>query len=1147
MTTLGFGLEDALKLGASSRKFTGSSDCDVHEFTQSYRQKAALFNANPRQTTCSAADLTQIMLTAIPINTPAYDTVKQIRSACSPWLEIAEGLKYKHFTPTQQVLEAALGSNSGSLAHREIVLRELQQLFGSIIEAAEQQQLVVSRAPALPSARVAGRTTSLLHPSTTLIIEGEKVTPHLYAFHYVLAIVDLRFGQATLQQENEFKQLKQGYDGLDTYAMRIKRAASKLKHRAEFNESYCVALFVQGVSDKECSRHLQQYLSSCAYGTVGLDAVVELATRWERNQQQQLQVSTEIQVAARMQQVAKGGKAPGTIFPQQQQDGGGSSSNLTVSQLKRQLGQLIKTKYGPEHADAPCTLPGHRGHSNAECREKQRALAAPAAAQYAPTQYRQPAAAVQYYGSQQDVRFAPEDRYGYRAGGADFLPAAAMQPAGAGKQVKWADQQRAAAARHPMAQQQPQQQLPRPPGLAQPAMSAACNICGFQDGHRNGVCFYDRPERATTDWRPSLRASQQLLDHYRRQCARSGTQAKEPRQPAAEQQRGAPRPAGALAEWEQQWEPFPAQYAQQQHFQGEPQGWFAEGDVQEPETWFPAANLTDEVLPAAVATRSRQPHSFLPADNTQPRLRPAAADIAVSPSTVPLQLNLTVNLEPQQLPGLFSYLYGQNSTPEAAATLATTEPPSPPAAALQQQPVLERCVLGQLAPMFPDAAADPEEVQMLLAQHAENMQVQHLHLFSSSESSSGVTMAWGPIGFQRHAQPPRAASDSGCVPSIISEALVQSTGLRVRPLSQKELSQVRSIDGTSSSRFCGRTEPLTIILCKGTEQEVSLTSERGFLVVKGPEAAHMYSMVIGRDLLDQVSGFVVPVTNKFCYMPRLQQGDPQIHTMPVVGGRAAASSSNPMQAAALADALAYMPACASFFIGDNPPAETEQGAAADTQSSPRAADAATQTDSKPGSRRKQRLYRQAVAAEIETEVPSDCGPTVGAWGVASTAPAVLLWLLLWPLMWLLGHARDKLGLAWRSLFGVAMQPAPRQGTTFWRLGRGHRSAAGETIYLQPDAKASGRKPRSVIILRPVLTLRYVMEAWSSKTLLFLLMLAAVCLTSTHAMDSYLAVTADSASLSLGPRLVPPLPYNTAHLLAAGLTDNLGSTGKCFRC
>ena len=73
-----------------------------------------------------------------------------------------------------------------------------------------------------------------------------------------------------------------------------------------------------------------------------------------------------------------------------------------------------------------------------------------------------------------------------------------------------------------------------------------------------------------------------------------------------------------------------------------------------------------------------------------------------------------------------------------------------------------------------------------------------------------------------------------------------------------------------------------------------------------------------------------------------------------------------------------------------------------------------------------------------------------------------------------------------------------------------------------------------------------MAAWSSKTLLFLLMLAAVCITSTQAMDTYLAVTADSASLSLGPRLVPPLPYNTAHLLAAGLTDNLGSAGECFR-
>ena len=614
---------------------------------------------------------------------------------------------------------------------------------------------------------------------------------------------------------------------------------------------------------------------------------------------------------------------------------------------------------------------------------------------------------------------------------------------------------------------------------------------------------------------------------------------------------------GALSAWDPEWESHAQEQETQQELTGEPESWFpaasltrnwASSDGQtEHVDWVPMGSLTSEIQPAAVGTRSRQPHSFMPADNTQPRVRSNSADRVVSPALVPLQFNMTAHVHPSKLQELFGLLCDQGSAAGAAASPSAAGTPRASVAALQPQLALERSVIEQLSPMLPDAAVDPEEVQLLLARHEENSQVQHLHLFSSSEPSSGITKQWGPPGQEKHAQPPKAASDSGCVPSIMVESLIKALGLNVTLLTPQEHEQVRGIDGMVSPRIYGRTEPVTIILCKGTPYEVSLTAHRGLLAVRGTEASYMYDIVIGRDLLDQVSGFVLPVMSRFFYMPRMQLGDiSTMHSMPVLSGRPAASAGHPMQVAALSESLAFMPVCSAVFAGNNSIAEADTAAAADAPSNPAAADAATQTDSKPISRRKQRLFRQALAAEIVREVPADCGPTAGAWGVASTAPAVLLWLMLWPLLWLLRHARDKLEQAWRSLFGAAMQPSPRQGTTFWRLGRGHRSAAGETIYLQPDAKSSGRKPRSVIILRPVLTLRHVMAAWSSKTLLFLLMLAAVCITSTQAMDTYLAVTADSASLSLGPRLVPPLPYNTAHLLAAGLTDNLGSAGECFR-
>lgn len=167
--------------------------------------------------------------------------------------------------------------------------------------------------------------------------------------------------------------------------------------------------------------------------------------------------------------------------------------------------------------------------------------------------------------------------------------------------------------------------------------------------------------------------------------------------------------------------------------------------------------------------------------------------------------------------------------------------------------------------------------------------------------------------------------------------------------------------------------------------------------------------------------------------------------------------------------------------------------------------------------------------------------------MVSTAAVVLLWLIMWPFLWMLGRVRDGVEWAWCSLFGAAMQPTPRQGTTYWRLGRGHRSAAGETIYLQPDARSSGRKPRSVFILRPRITWSFVASAWTAKTLLFLFMLAAVATTSTQAMQTYHTVMPVSTSLTR-QQLPPPLPYSVTHLLAAGLTDHLGGTGngECFR-
>jgi hypothetical protein len=1128
---------DMAAMGLGNKvKFNGSTDQNVFDFTEFWRHQAVASAGNLKQP-LDAAQLAARMLTTVPQATPAHEVIRGIRKATASWVQWAEAGRFLIFTPTQAVWEAALGSNANSQAHRAMVTRELERQFRSTIDEADLQQLSATHAVGLPMARAAGTPGPALRTVKAIInADGDKVSPHLYAFQYILAIIELRYGQATQQQENAFKQLRQGAHALDSYAVQIRQGANRLRHRAEYDEQYLTTLFIEGLNNRDCTQYLHTMFAFHAPGTYTLDTVVEIAQQWERHQQKRMQVTNESAAAARWDESVKGGKAPTSLnlLPQGGVTGGSSSGGAqTYAQLKRQTMQAAKAQYGPSHPDAPCRLQGHSRHSNAECDQQKRD--APA------QQHQQPAAAVHYDVSPQDVRYSPaspsyHSSSSHRSHG-DYAPAAAMQPAGGGKQLRFADPLRAADTRYPQQQQQQQQQLPRPPGLQQQTQSAACGICGWQGGHRNGHCYYDRPDTAPADWRPSIKASQQLLQHYREQCRRTGRQPKEPHPPAAAPQQGIQRPAGALTDWEQQWEePNPAQDAT-----GEPQSWFAVG------------SLAEHLEPAAVATRGRQPHSFMPADNTQPRVKPAAAADRAAPSVpVPLQLSFTANVDPWRLEQILSQLWLQDSPAQAASSLAPAEPPKDPAGALQQQSVMESRVLEQLS--FPDAAADPEEVQVLLDRHAENTQAQHLHLFSSSAPGSGVTMQWGPKGAERHIQPAKAASDSGCVPSIISEALVKATGLAVRELTQQEKEKVRAIDGTVSSRIYGRTEPITITLCKGTAHEVSLTSQRGFLAVRGVDASHMYDMVIGRDLLDQVSGFVVPLVNRFCYMPRMQHGDLSLHSMPVVSGRPAAARSSPMQAAGLADALSYLPACALTLQDDGPapasePQQEEPAAQPQPQHSTADAVAKKHGRSKRRKHRKRRKHSKTEAAAVETPPVEPAVPTTlasKAWGVVSSTTYVLLLLFLWPVLWVAVRVADRLELALLAVYRAAMQPMPRRSITYWRLGRGHRSAEGETIYLRTDEHSSGRKPRAVDIQVVQVTVRWLAKTVTAKLLLMLLLTSAVGVTGTQAMVTYQAVTAGSTSIALGQQLVSPMSYSVAHLLAAGLTDHLGHTGKCFR-
>jgi hypothetical protein len=126
---------------------------------------------------------------------------------------------------------------------------------------------------------------------------------------------------------------------------------------------------------------------------------------------------------------------------------------------------------------------------------------------------------------------------------------------------------------------------------------------------------------------------------------------------------------------------------------------------------------------------------------------------------------------------------------------------------------------------------------------------------------------------------------------------------------------VVNIEGCPAEQFIGYTKPVSVVFGCGTVDEMEVRLNDGFLVLGNPAVESMYTCVLGRGCLDKVSGCVWPYLQTFFYMPRLQQGDRTVATMPVRIGRLAQPGrtavwrqplllSELLQAAALAAAAA---------------------------------------------------------------------------------------------------------------------------------------------------------------------------------------------------------------------------------------------------
>jgi hypothetical protein len=362
----------------------------------------------------------------------------------------------------------------------------------------------------------------------------------------------------------------------------------------------------------------------------------------------------------------------------------------------------------------------------------------------------------------------------------------------------------------------------------------------------------------------------------------------------------------------------------------------------------------------------------------------------------------------------------------------------------------------------------------------------------------------------------------------------------------------------------------------------------------------MYDMVIGRELLDQVSGFVVPVMQRFVYFPHLTKRDlTSTHFLPVVTGRAAPTHSSVVEVTALADALAFMPACGAFVQGEprsavNPVSSNSAsacngsqaslgssstpacggGAASDGSSSNGGVTNSNAEELVGSPQRVRRRGGKPPPASGKEGVPAwEPQLRPKAWGVLAhllcvTWPLFLiLWpfhklatrtkhgstllralaVPLWPVLWLARKTGGCVGLAWAALVAVAAPPVAWRCVQYRRRRREHWAKDGSAIRLAYAPGYRGRPPKKVnIYSQPT--------AWpagktiSARLVLLVLLLLAAMMSTVAAVkvQCSLASPVVQTRWALAEPMHLPLPYTTCDLLVAGLNEFVSGTFRRSR-
>lgn len=1054
------------------------------------------------RSTPDAYDLLNIVQGYIKHPSKAYDDMQELLDICSWRLQAALDNQYTSATPTTKELRFVLGLSMHLPGKSELVSRLIRDEFLQIQTEAQKKQgwiilgdysssaSTMLQTPIKPENAGEAAAADASTERRILMHKGKKYDPNMYAYRYLTRLYAHKYGQATEDQEAEFNTFRQGSLTEEAYASELQRRAAALVHRADIDERSLMLRYINGLNDSHLANDLLAYLQTSSHKVTMAELLLR-TNHCKSTLKELLAVQVQMEAAKAMQSKALGFDRT-ALLARTGDTGASNHSKPDASNPRKQLVQTARAlaqsnQLPPDHDLAPCMLRGHSAHLNCECKSSQHprnrssssTFAQPAAGAFMglPTLPTPVAAAAAVPQGDAAKGLGAKTPWWRKEGAQDKI----AQAGGLTKRVSWGGVGNA--------------------GSSSSGSGPRCDFCHMRS-HSFSNCYYAHPDKAPPGFQPSTQVTAEAYLNYMNKHKNSD-----------KQDAVAHKPAAAAVGGEQQ--PQELQHA-------------AAALTLDEAPWYLGGALLAQDLPAAAAIK--QPHGFWPRDNATLRepcaagnrsSSKASARVSPEPDGVYVQVDFKMPLDrlPQLLAlagappaaELSSPNQAGKTTSDVNATAATTGELD------RSSSVADTPVAGAGAPVISQQLPElkDDDLRMQLAAYNAECEQQTLYTFIGSSHETGVTMRIG----DRDVLIPRPTQDGGCVPNLMSRRFADAAGISYTDGAKP----VKNIEGQGAARMKWHTRPVQIVLARGTPGEAVLDVPEGFTVVDGDEAADMYDVILGRSTLAKVSGFVMPFDRQFYYMPKLQQLDKTMYSLPIMVGHSRQPGRQLQQDAA----AAYAVPC-SFQVA--------AACLQDTTYTGTAAKGAAMSAPEAHSRAPTLLSSATDSPEEPTAMPA-VTHTVGG------SSRRLMLLLLWPVLWLFG--------ALDSFSNAVTQERPYQtcGKLYYRLGRYHRASDGDEIRLRYSADCSGHKPKVVSIHRRMVSWRFALTAVPARAILLLLMISFFCVTGTAAVklaDGMLSAASMSHAVVAGHmHALNPPPVPTMQVLMMGVMERLGHSFRCF--